>query len=42
MINFNNLSDVDTIGLHILPTALKYGTPVFNADDRKSPRMRTF
>ncbi len=33
IINLNNLSDVDTIGLHIPPTALKYGTPVFNADD---------
>ena len=28
MINLNNLSNVDTIGLHIPPTALKYRTPV--------------
>ena len=34
MINLNNLSNVDTIGLHIPPTALKYGTPVFNADEK--------
>ena len=33
MINLNNLSNVDTIGLHIPPTALKYVTPVFNADE---------
>ncbi len=29
-----NLSDVDTIGLHIPPTALEYGTPVFNVDEK--------
>ena len=25
---------MDSIGLHIPPTALEYGTPVFNADEK--------
>ena len=34
---------MDTIGLHIPPSVLEYGTPVFNADERmERPRMETF